>query len=167
MHGTAVSAHLPPASTPAPTAARDRGVRRTDLTGRAIGGVVSLGAAVVLGLAAWMEPAGAGHGTHTQIGLPPCGWAVVLGLPCPTCGMTTAFAHAADGRLLASLAAQPMGLALALGTAVAFWAGLHVAATGSTAWSIYGKLLRPKAMWAVAALALAAWAYKAAVWPAQ
>ena len=67
---------------------------------RALAGLISLAAIAVLGLAAWMSPEGAGHGTHEQIGLPVCAWAQYFDAPCMTCGMTTAFAHAADGDLL-------------------------------------------------------------------
>src|SRR5690606_33691507 len=58
---------------------------------------VGAGCLGVLGLAPWLTPAAAGHGTHGQLGLPPCGWVLAMGRPCPSCGMTTAFAHAADG----------------------------------------------------------------------
>jgi hypothetical protein len=118
-----------------------------------------------LGAAAWLTPAEAGHGTHEQVGLPACVWPVVFGVPCPTCGMTTAFARAADGDLLGSLRAQPFGFLLALGTAGAFWVALYGSVGGSRAGEVYGTMLRPKVLWGLAALAAAAWAYKIATWP--
>ena len=42
-------------------------------------------------IAAALSPSNAGHGTHRQLGLPACGWQTNMGLPCPTCGMTTSF----------------------------------------------------------------------------
>ena len=131
---------------------------------RALAGLISLGAIVVLGLAAWMSPDGAGHGTHEQIGLPACAWAQYFDAPCMTCGMTTAFAHAADGDLLGSLITQPMGMLLAVGTAVGFWFGLYVALTGSRAGVMAGHLLRPRSLWIMASLAGAAWIYKFVTW---
>ncbi len=115
-------------------------------------------------VAAWLTPASPGHGTHTQLGLPPCPWPATVGGPCPTCGMTTAFALAADGRFLASFLTQPFGFILAVLAACGFWAGLHIAATGSPAGRIYGKLLLPRVVWTLVGLALASWAYKWATW---
>lgn len=85
----------------------------------------------VLCIAAWLRPDSAGHGTHQQLGLFPCGWVMALNKPCPTCGMTTAFAHAADCRFGRSFLTQPMGMVLALGSATIFWGCVHVAVTGS------------------------------------
>jgi hypothetical protein len=67
-----------------------------------------------------LEPDARGYGTHEQLGLAPCGALERWGLPCPGCGVTTAVALAARGRLLAALAVQPLGLALVL--ALPLWA---------------------------------------------
>ncbi len=115
--------------------------------------------------AAWLQPAAAGHGTHEQVGLPPCVWPLVFGIPCPTCGMTTAFARAADGDLPHAFHAQPFGLLLAMGVAAAFWVGLYGCVTGSRVGELCGTMLRPKMLWGLAAVAAAAWAYKIATWP--
>ncbi|MBX3377384.1 MAG: DUF2752 domain-containing protein [Phycisphaeraceae bacterium] len=120
--------------------------------------------ASLLAVAAWLTPSVYGHGTHTQLGLPSCPWPQTVGGPCPTCGMTTAFALAADGRLVDSFLVQPFGCILAVLTACGFWASLHIAATGSVAGRIYGKLLLPRVVWTMAGLAVASWAYKWATW---
>lgn len=126
--------------------------------------LLALGAAAPLLIAWRLAPDPAGHGTHTQIGLPSCGWAVALDQPCPTCGMTTAFSHAVRGDLLASLAAQPMGTALALLSASVFWAGLHVAITGCRLGRLADLLLSGRALWITAGAAGAAWVYKLLTW---
>jgi hypothetical protein len=131
---------------------------------RLVAGAVALTALGVLLAAAVVQPSPEGHGSHTQLGLPPCGWAMVSGTPCPTCGMTTAFAHAVRGELGAALICQPMGLLLAVGAAAAFWAGLHIAITGSEVWRVYSRLLTPRMLWIAAALTAAAWIYKWATW---
>ncbi len=54
----------------------------------------------------------AGHGTHTQLGLPPCGFLVVTGLPCPGCGLTTCFTHMIHGDVVGAARANPFGVML-------------------------------------------------------
>ena len=127
--------------------------------------VIALACAAILGMGAWLPPSASGFGTHTRLGLPPCAWPSVVGGPCPTCGMTTAFAYAAHGRFIPAFLAQPFGFVLAVGTAAGFWASFHIAATGSTVGRIYVKLLRPRVLWSLAGLALVAWAYKWVTWP--
>ena len=52
--------------------------------------------------------------THRQLGLPPCTFKAVTGLPCPSCGMTTSFALLMHGDVLHSLWANPVGTLLAV-----------------------------------------------------
>jgi hypothetical protein len=130
------------------------------LRARIVGATVAGSALGVLVVASSVTPAAEGHGTHTQLGLPACGWAMVSGSPCPTCGMTTSFAHAVRGELAEAFFCQPMGLLLAIGAAIAFWAGLHIAVTGSQVWRVYGRLLTPRNLWLVAGLTALAWVYK-------
>ncbi|AMV24348.1 hypothetical protein VT84_08125 [Gemmata sp. SH-PL17] len=47
--------------------------------------------------------------THTQLGMPPCNFAVLTGKPCPSCGMTTSFALLVHGDVSASLRANWVG----------------------------------------------------------
>jgi len=84
----------------------------------------------VLVTAAGISPDPRGVGTHTQLGLAPCQFEARLGIPCPTCGMTTSFAHFVRGQLLASLYVQPFGPVLALAAAMAVWGGIYVGWTG-------------------------------------
>jgi len=128
---------------------------------RVIGGAVALGSTTLLGLAAWLEPASEGLGTHSQLlNLPPCGWILAMDLPCPTCGMTTAFATAADGNLVGAFVAQPMGAALAVGTAMALITGAWTAATGSRVAWLFGRLCSRRAAWLTGIAFGAAWVYK-------
>ena len=59
-----------------------------------------------------LSPSASGLGTHRGLGLPPCSFLALWGVPCPTCGLTTAFAHAARLELACSLRAHPLGLPL-------------------------------------------------------
>jgi hypothetical protein len=129
-----------------------------------VGLLATLGAAGLLGLSAWLNPAGEGHGTHTQIGLPPCSWAAKLDAPCATCGMTTAFSHAANGDLITAAMTQPMGMLLALATAVTLWAGLYQALTGVRLDRLVARLVRRRAIILIGSIFLASWAFKYLTW---
>jgi len=61
-----------------------------------------------------LTPDPSGHGTHTQLGLPPCGFLVLTGCPCPGCGLTTAFAHMAHLNPFGAAHANPFGIPLFL-----------------------------------------------------
>jgi len=122
--------------------------------------LLAIGCAVVLSVAAWMSPSSAGHGTHTQLGLAPCGWMMKYGTPCPTCGMTTSWARAAEGNLAAAFVTQPFGSLLVVLTAAMFWGALYVAATGSRLGVAATSMLRPSVLWTLAGMAAAAWVYK-------
>lgn len=80
--------------------------------------VILLGCLALLGTACYLHPDPHGYGTHRQFGGGPCGMLVMTGLPCPTCGMTTAFAHTVRGQWLRAAWVQPAGFVLALGTIV-------------------------------------------------
>ena len=127
---------------------------------RVLAMVVLIGAATLLGLAAYLEPSPTGLGTHTQLAMPTCGWIETMDLPCPTCGMTTAFAHAANGNLLRSVGAQPLGAVLALVTAMTLLVAGYVAVTGSVIGSSFAGLWSGRVVWILAVVATAAWAYK-------
>ena len=148
MTRTVVQAHHPP------IAASSTAVRR------GVGAGVAVGAAGLLGVAAWLDPSPEGLGTHSQLSLPPCGWILTMDLPCPTCGMTTSFAHAADGNLVGSFIAQPMGALLAVATAIALLVGTYTVATGSRVAALFGRLLGRRAAWLFGTAFVAAWVYK-------
>ena len=59
-----------------------------------------------------VTPAASGMGTHQQLGLPPCGFLVVTGIPCPGCGLTTSFAHMVRGQFTGATFANPFGVML-------------------------------------------------------
>ncbi|MFG0333255.1 MAG: DUF2752 domain-containing protein [Maioricimonas sp. JB049] len=65
-------------------------------------------------LAFWLEPDPRGYGTHTRLGLPPCSLRILLGVPCPSCGATTAFAHFVRGQWIAAVEANVAAFVLAV-----------------------------------------------------
>ena len=110
---------------------------------------------------AWiLTPSEDGLGTHQQMGLPPCNWIVAANMPCPTCGMTTAFSFAAHGNLLESFRTQPLGALLAVATAMVVLVGGWTAVSGSMIAPFFSGLFGKRLLWVVVVLLLVAWAYK-------
>lgn len=91
------------------------------------------GCALTLAAAAAIEPDARGYGTHTQLGLPPCGFLLLTGSPCPGCGLTTAFAHGIRGHWWLAVNANPLGLALFLAVCACIPLGVTAALRG---WSL-------------------------------
>jgi len=84
---------------------------------------LALGLVAVFGIALWLNPYDNGQPrrleTHLQLGLPPCNFRLITGVPCPSCGMTTSFSLLMHGDWMNSLRANAVGTLLAL-----FWMAL-------------------------------------------
>lgn len=133
---------------------------RADGSARLSSGVVATLAVGLLMVAWFLKPSSDGLGTHQQLGLPMCGWVASADLPCPTCGMTTAFSHAAHGELLSSFLVQPAGMLLALGTAIVAVAAVWTAATGSMLAPFLAAMIGPRAGWALGVVLAFGWIWK-------
>ena len=97
--------------------------------GRTFQVVVAMGLLALLIVAGFLTPDRHGHGTHQQLGLPPCTFVVLFGRPCPSCGMTTSWAWLVRGRLVEAFQANAGGALLGILAAVsAVW--LLLSATG-------------------------------------
>ena len=75
-------------------------------------GAFLLPALAVLITAAFLTPNPVGHGTHTQLGLPPCGFYLFTGVPCPGCGLTTCFSFMMRLDVVGAAQANPFGVML-------------------------------------------------------
>jgi hypothetical protein len=122
--------------------------------------LMAVAGAALMGFAAWLEPSPTGVGTHTSFGMPSCLWMTSMNLPCPTCGMTTSFAHAADGHLFMAFRAQPAGALLALAVGMAAVGAGYVAITGARLDRMLAGAWRPRWIWAVGVVVILAWLYK-------
>lgn len=89
--------------------------RVVSLRGRLLAAMAATALLVPLVIACLLEPDARGHGTHQQLGFPPCTLVALCGIRCPTCGMTTSWAALARGRLIEGLAANVGGVLLAIG----------------------------------------------------
>jgi hypothetical protein len=74
-----------------------------------------LGALVMVGVGLYLTPDPAGHGTHQQLGLPPCTIYYLTGRPCPSCGLTTSVSAILHGQFGLAWRANPMGYVIVAG----------------------------------------------------
>jgi hypothetical protein len=81
---------------------------------RLLAAVLGLGLLAPLAVAGYLEPDSQGHGTHQRLGLPPCTVYVLFGVRCPTCGMTTSWAHLVRGQVGGAFRANVGGALLGL-----------------------------------------------------
>lgn len=133
---------------------------------RVLASLIAVGLLSGLVLASTLTPSHSGFGTHTQLGLPACGWLISTGYPCPTCGFTTAFAFAAQGEFGAAWRAQPAALLAAVLAASGFWLAVHVAVFGSRVGTLVAKLLTPWVLVPALVVFLAGWGWKMWTWHA-
>ena len=93
--------------------------------------VIGLGWLAIFVIAIRLDPYEGGQvwlqETHTQLGLPPCQFKAITGVPCPSCGMTSSFALLMHGDLVESLKANFAGTLLAaIGLAFLPWSVLSM-----------------------------------------
>lgn len=125
--------------------------------------VVVAAVVVVYGLAQ-VDPDARGHGTHEQFGMQPCGWPAHYGIPCPTCGATTAAAHLVHLSPLRSLWTQPFGTAMALAGLWAALLSLHSLWTRqSLLWRIAFMPMHKYMLWGMVLLGVS-WGFKWLTW---
>jgi len=87
----------------------------------------------------------------------------MTGYPCPTCGMTTAFAHTVHGHWIDAIRSQPAGFLIAL---TAFVIGLSAAgalATGRYPVINWYRVDPNRFVWLAALAVVASWGLKIAM----
>ena len=122
-------------------------------------GVAGL-AIALLCIALFLIPSPEGVGTHHQLGLPKCGWILAANIPCPTCGMTTAWSHTVRGELPSAFLAQPLGMLLAIATMVIAVCALGSALLGISFQFVLFRLMTTKVWIAIAGIAIVSWGFK-------
>lgn len=120
---------------------------------------------LVLTIARVLSPSPNGLGTHQQLGLPPCFFHQLTGIPCPTCGMTTSFAYTVRLHFYEAFVTQPFGM-LACILAALLIPFSFVLMRRRVPWM---KVMTARGsnavMFVMLALFLAAWVYK--IWVMQ
>ena len=129
---------------------------------RRLRGLIVAAPCVAMILVAWsLTPRPSGVGTAQEMGLPHCSILINTGWPCPSCGLTTAVAAAAQGDAGAALRAQPFGLVLVVAAVILGLAGLTELLTAG---DLLGRR-RPRWWWLAAGLGgmVLGWAVKLAM----
>ncbi|MBI4558717.1 MAG: DUF2752 domain-containing protein [Candidatus Hydrogenedentes bacterium] len=107
-----------------------------------------------------LTPDPRGVGTHQQLGFPPCLTMTLFGIPCPFCGMTTAFTYMAHGDPVAAFWCQPAGSVVFVAAALAWLASIVFAIRGDWPPQLFSvRSARVLAIIGVLVV-LAGWAYK-------
>tara|TARA_Y100001933_G_scaffold242475_1_gene270222 strand:+ start:42635 stop:43123 length:489 start_codon:yes stop_codon:yes gene_type:complete len=134
--------------------------RSTKLLSRLLSLTVLCACLPVIGIAVWLAPDSSGMGTHMQLGLRPCSYLEATGIPCATCGMTTAFSHAAHGNLIQSFIAQPAGMLFCLLLAVMSLLSLYTLVMGISLLPLLSIFWRPRSFLLLGIIVGLAWGYK-------
>lgn len=150
--------YVPPPGWLGPSGARLR------WEGRLVLVVAGLVLVALLGIARTLSPSPRGWGTHEQLGLPACAFPLRYQVRCPSCGMTTAWAHLVRGSLIAALRCHVtgtlLGLAAASGSVWMLTCGMAgrwvLGRPGETTWLLGGAVL--------GAALLAEWAVRVGWW---
>lgn len=121
---------------------------------------LGLGLGLLLVVAAYLTPNPSGHGTHQQLGLPPCTFLIVFRHRCPACGMTTAWSHVVRGQVLPAVRSNVAGAATAVAAlAAAPWL-LACAVAGRWLGFVPHERGMMWAGWTVAGVAIVDWALR-------
>ncbi len=124
---------VPPPPTALPAAPAALTFSRPTRFERVLAGFVATVGCVAFMIAAVIEPYDSSgsplvHGTHQQLGLPPCTLLSICGFPCPSCGMTTSISLLVHGDLAAAWRANCAGTFLGgAGLVAMLWLALLAA----------------------------------------
>ena len=127
---------------------------------RLIGLSLAVVGIAILAVAASLTPSDKGIGTHRSLGLPACNWITMMDLPCPTCGMTTAFSSTVRGDWVSGFRAQPLGVVLCVIVAMAVIGGLWTAVASRGPGGLIATVWNRWWTWGLVAFAVLAWAWK-------
>jgi hypothetical protein len=118
----------------------------------------------MLVIARLLQPSSRGVGTHEQLGLPPCPFLYLTGIPCPSCGLTTSFAYAARLEFFSSLIAQPFGLIIFFLTIFAIPLSLFLSRRRITWSELMQARIVNRLIYVAIALYALSWFYKIIAW---
>lgn len=126
--------------------------------------LVAVGLVATATLCTWqlasVSPDPRGYDTHVQLGMVPCSWPVLYGIPCPTCGATTAACLLVHGQPLRAIYTQPFGATVAAVGLLAGGFALFCLLRRRSLFDVIARLYWGRITLGTIALLLAAWLYK-------
>jgi hypothetical protein len=124
--------------------------------------LVSAGAMLLslVALSVVLTPDSRGFGTHEKLGLPPCTFRQLTGYRCPSCGMTTSWAHLMRGQVVLALRDNVGGALLGLVTVVLAPWSLISGWRGRWLWRPMGERAVFVAVWLLVAVTLIDWSVR-------
>lgn len=128
-------------------------------------GINALAGLIVLAMfivAASLQPAAAGMGTHQQLGLPPCTTVALFGIRCPSCGMTTSWSLFVRGSWLQSAEVNAGGFLLATIALAYLPASCYFCYSGRSSQGGWVSLALAIGLATALVVALAQWAWRLA-----
>ncbi len=123
-------------------------------------GWVVVGCILLLSAGMYVRPDPRGHSTHEQLGLAPCGFYLMTGYPCPTCGATTAFAWMMHGHPWMAVKTHPLGAVTAVATVALLGMGIVGIVTAGVPAIRLSRRASVGLALGFAALWLGSWLYK-------
>jgi len=129
---------------------------------RVRGAIVLIGVVALLGLAVWLDPVRLERYDRPYPLLPPCGFLMTYGYPCPTCFMTRAFVYMMHGRPDKSVLAQPFGALLCLIVIYLGVGAVHVLITGRPWRPFWNRWPRRYLLGTLSGCFLGAWIFRLA-----
>jgi hypothetical protein len=123
--------------------------------------IVVISGAILI-VARSLRPSSRGVGTHEQLGLPPCIFLHYTGIPCPGCGLTTSFAHAARLHFYDAFITQPFGLILFCLTALSIPLSFYLIYSRVSWARLFYSVRFDRTMYIMIILYLLGWLYKIA-----
>jgi Protein of unknown function (DUF2752) len=111
-----------------------------------------------------LRPSSRGVGTHEQLGLPPCPFLYLTGIPCPSCGLTTSFAYAARLEFVSSLITQPFGFIVFILTICAIPFAIYLIRRRISLSEFMQTRIVERLIYVTLTFYLLSWFYKIIVW---
>jgi len=137
---------------------------KSSLSEKVLQAVAAVFCVLVIGVSVYLEPDPRGYGTHEQLGFPPCSLAEAFHFPCPTCGLTTSFAHMGDLEPVEGFLVQPLGFLGFVFVVVVVLAAVVSVPLGISWLPLLRRVNWPVTVWVAVGVGVASWVFEIIRW---